>query len=141
MKIKKSVYEQILEFCPIVPPETGGIIGSHSTVIDTVAFDDCNNTMQAAVYVPDVVRLNRVLAQWQENNIHFFGMFHSHLKDQETLSGDDIEYIKSVFLNLPHTITGLYFPIVIPNSHILSYKVIIQNHNIIITSDKIYLVP
>lgn len=141
MKIKKSIYEQILKFCPVVPPETGGIIGSHSTVVDTVAFDDCIKIMQSAVYIPDIARLNRVLYKWQKNKISFCGMFHSHMKDQETLSSDDIEYIKSIFFSLPHTISKLYFPIVIPNSHIIPYKAINQNHNIIITSDKIDLVP
>lgn len=141
MKIKESVYEQILSFCPLVPPETGGIIGSYSNIVDTVAFDSCNKILKAAVYVPNVIKLNNILSEWQKDKISFCGMFHSHVKGQETLSKEDKEYIQTIFSCLPLTITKLYFPIVIPKSHIISYKAINQNHSIKIMSDTIDLVP
>lgn len=141
MKIKESIYKQILSFCPLVPPETGGIIGSSSSVIDTVAFDNCNKILDAAVYVPDVIRLNTVLSDWQKKNISFCGLFHSHIKGQERLSKDDVEYIHTIFSCIPQTITKLYFPIVIPQAYIIPYKAVNQKHSIEILSDIIDLVP
>ena len=129
MIIKESVYKQIISYCPLVPPETGGIIGSSSTFIDTV------------VYVPDVRRLNAILSSWQKDKISFCGLFHSHKKGQETLSKDDIEYIHTIYSCLPQTITNLYFPIVIPQTKIFPYKAINQKHSIEIISDRIDLVP
>lgn len=86
-------------------------------------------------------RLNCILSEWQKDNILFCGLFHSHIKGQETLSKDDIEYIQTIFSCLPLTITELYFPIVISKSHIISYQAVNQNHSIRIMSDTIDLVP
>lgn len=141
MIIKESIYKQILSFCPLVPPETGGIIGTSSTIVDTVAFDNCNKILEAAIYVPNVERLNTVLSNWKEENVSFCGLFHSHKNGQESLSKDDMEYIQTIFSCLPQTITELYFPIVISKSHIISYKAVNQNHSIRIMSDTIDIVP
>lgn len=43
--------------------------------------------------------------------------------------------------SMPENVTELYFPIVIPNSHLISYKAINQNHTILIVDDTIDLVP
>ena len=141
MKIKKVVYENILYDCPIVPPETGGILGGHPKMIDTVVFDAGNKILDSALYVPDVKKLNSVLVDWQREGIIFFGLFHSHPTGQETLSQDDIRYINAIMLSLPPTVSQLYFPIVIPKSHIIFYKAKNQNHNILITRDNIKIVP
>lgn len=141
MKIKKAIYEKILYSCPIVPPETGGILGGSPEMIDTVVFDAGEKRLDSAVYVPDVKKLNRILTDWQREGISFIGLFHSHLTGQETFSQDDIEYITMVMLSLPPTVSQLYFPIVIPKSHIIFYKAKNQNHNICITRDNIKIVP
>lgn len=140
MKIKKEVYEKILYSCPTVPPEIGGILGGRFEVIDTVVFDSSEIRLDSAVYVPDVNMLNNVLIEWQEDGISFHGLFHSHPSTQETLSQDDIEYITMIMHNLAQTVSQLYFPIVIPKSHIIFYKAINQNHNISITRDNIKIV-
>ena len=54
---------------------------------------------------------------------------------------DDIEYIQTIMFGLPDSISQLFFPIVIPNSHLISYKAINQNHSILIVDDTIDLVP
>ena len=141
MKIKKEVYEKILYSCPTVPPEIGGILGGSFGIIDTVVFDAGEKVLDSAVYVPDVNMLNNVLIEWQEDGISFYGLFHSHPSTQETLSQDDIEYITMIMHNLAQTVSQLYFPIVIPKSHIIFYKAINQNHNISITRDNIKIVP
>lgn len=141
MKIKREVYEKILYSCPRVPPEMGGILGGHSETIDTAVFDEGEMISESAVYIPNVNKLNNVLAHWKKEGISFYGLFHSHLLGQETLSQDDIEYINRIMLSLPRTVSLLYFPIVIPKSHIIFYKAKNQNHNISISRDKIKIVP
>ncbi len=140
MKIRRTIYNQIISFCPLVPPEVGGIIGSSGKVIDSVVFDIKYKEYNKAVYIPNTDNLNKIISQWNEDEIYFMGLFHSHPVGQETLSGDDIEYIKSIFNNMPESVKELYFPIVIPKSHICSYKAINQNHRIVIVDDKIDLV-
>ena len=141
MRIKRAVFHKLITSCPIVPPEVGGIIGSHSGIVDTVAFDTSNRIMKSAVYIPDVTYLNSKLEKWQQEGIAFYGLFHSHPRGQETLSKDDIEYIQTIMFSLPDTVSQLFFPIVIPNSHLISYKAINQNHSILIVDDTIDLVP
>ena len=141
MRIKKAVYDQILDYCPVVPPEVGGILGASTDAIDFVAFDVGSGEMKSATYIPNVVMLNQKLNEWQQNGISFRGLFHTHPKDQNTLSQDDIEYIEKIMFALHPIVSVLYFPIVIPQSHLISYKAINQNHSILIASDIIDLVP
>ena len=140
MKILRTIYSQIINFCPLVPPVVGGIIGSRENVIDSVVFDVKHKEYDKAVYIPDTDNLNNTISQWNENGICFMGVFHSHPVDQETLSSDDIEYIKSIFCSMPESITELYFPVVIPKSHICSYRLKNINHRIVIIDDKIDIV-
>ena len=141
MKIRRTRYNQILYYCPIVPPEVGGILGSKDAVIDSVAYDSKYREYEKAMYIPDVKHLNRVINQWCEHGISFVGLFHSHPTGQETLSEEDISYIARIFQYMPLSISELYFPIVIPKSHMISYKAINQNHRVIISNDRIDLVP
>lgn len=141
MKIRHTIYNQILYFCPNVPPEVGGIIGASNDVIDAVFFDSGLYQDRMAIYTPNVNRINKVIAQWKKDDIRFLGLFHSHPKFQEVLSSGDIEYIRSIMFSMPENVNELYFPIVIPNSHLISYKAINQNHTILIVDDTIDLVP
>ena len=141
MRIKRAVFQKLITSCPIVPPEVGGILGSHSGIVDTVVFDTGSRIMKSAVYIPDATYLNSELEKWHHEEISFCGLFHSHPRGQETLSKDDIEYIQTIMFSLPDTVSQLFFPIVIPNSHLISYKAINQNHSILIVDDTIDLVP
>lgn len=140
MKIKKAIYDKILNFCPSVPPEAGGIIGQQNGIIGFAEFDSRTVQRDSAVYVPNVEKLNSVIEKWNNLGIEFVGIFHSHPIDQETLSKDDIEYIKNVFENMPDSITELYFPIVIPKSHIVSFKAIKKNHGVCVENDIIKII-
>ena len=141
MRIKRSVYNKILDFCPVVPPEVGGILGATTDVIDSVTFDVGSREMNSATYEPNVEILNKQLNEWQQEGIAFCGLFHTHPKDQNSLSKDDIDYIETIMFSLYPLVSALYFPIVIPHSRLISYKAINQNHNILIVNDKIDLVP
>lgn len=137
MKINKEIYDEILKYTPVVPPETGGIIGQQNGIIGFAEFDSGTVKGDCAVYIPNVEKLNSVIEKWNRWGIEFVGMFHCHPIGQETLSKDDIEYIHSVFDSMPDSVTELYFPIVIPKSHIIAYKAIRKNHRIIIEKDNI----
>lgn len=137
MKIQKEIYNKILYLCQVVPPEIGGIIGQQNGIIGFAEFDSGTVKSDCAVYIPNVKKLNSVIEKWNRWGIEFVGMFHSHPIGQETLSMDDIEYIHSVFDSMPDSVTELYFPIVIPKSHIIAYKAIRKNHSILIEKDNI----
>ena len=109
-------------------------------IIDSGKYYRIYKEYDKAVYIPDTDNLNNTISQWNENGICFMGVFHSHPVDQETLSSDDIEYIKSIFCSMPESITELYFPVVIPKSHICSYRLKNINHRIVIIDDKIDIV-
>lgn len=66
-------------------------------------------------------------------------MFHSHPIGQEILSRDDIEYIKTIFDSMPDSVMELYFPIVIPKSHIIAYKATRKNHRICFEKDSVVI--
>lgn len=138
MKIKKAIYDKILNFCPSVPPETGGILGRQNGVICFAEPDLGTPQNDRAVYIPNTEKLNSIIEECSKYGIEFAGIYHSHPIGQETLSNDDIAYINSVFENMPESITELYFPIVIPKSHITAYKAIKKKHEICIKEDSIY---
>ena len=139
MKIQKVIYDEILKYTPVVPPETGGIIGQQNGIICFADFDSGIVQSDCAVYIPNAEKLNSVIEKWNSSGIEFVGMFHSHPIGQETLSMDDIEYIHSVFDNMPDSVTELYLPIVIPKSHIIAYKAIRKNHGICIEKDSVII--
>ena len=139
MKINKEIYDEILKYTPVVPPETGGIIGQQNGIIGFAEFDSGSVQSDCAVYIPNVEKLNSVIEKWSSSSIEFVGMFHSHPIGQETLSKDDKEYIHSIFDSMPDSVTELYFPIVIPKSHIIAYKVIKENHRICIQKDSVVI--
>ena len=141
MRIKKAVYNKILDYCPVVPPEVGGILGASTDVIDLVAFDVGSREMNSATYEPNVNILNKQLNAWHQEGVTFCGLFHTHPMNQNTLSRDDVKYIERIMFSLHPMVSSLYFPIVIPHSHLISYKAINQNHSILIASDTIDLVP
>lgn len=108
---------------PVVPPETGGILGEQNGIITTVYFDFSSKEKSRAIYIPNVKQLNKIICKWACDDINFIGMFHSHLKHADTLSCDDIQYITSVMNNVPKQVEFLLFPIIIPQHKIVFYKV------------------
>lgn len=139
MKILSDVYDQIIQ-CPSVPPEKGGIIGVKNGVVCSCCFDNNLSQTNSAVYIPDVDFLNAKIREWEEKEITFGGIFHSHPKNQPELSADDIEYIKVIFQAMPTSIKTLYFPIVLPNVELVSFKAIYQEDAVHILEDKIKII-
>lgn len=125
---------------PAVPPETGGILGSIDDIICRVVFDTKNTYTESAIYVPDICLFNKCISKWAENSIEFGGIFHSHPYLQNYLSDADIEYIHKIMRELPESINKLYFPIVFPNSEIISFRAERSKNNIMIFNDNIVII-
>lgn len=142
MIVLKDVYEEILLKTSSHMPETGGIIGGQSEVITEVIFDNGKlNDGCKCRYTPDVNLMNKCIAEWIENGIDFYGMFHSHFYDVSTLSKGDISYIKMIMNSMPEEVNRLYFPIVIfPQKEIVSYLCIRDREGISIKEDSLSII-
>lgn len=138
MKIKHEIYEQLINM-PEVPPELGGILGCVDGIICDVFFDSQYSTMSSAIYKPNIVTLNKKIIEWQEVEIDFCGIFHSHPLKQTELSQCDIFYIRNIMNVMPLSIDILYFPIVIPRNNIYLNKTERANGSIIITKESIQI--
>ncbi len=137
MEMLDSVYRLILKKSPTVPPETGGIIGSVNGIIRYVYFDLSDGILSKALYIPNTIAINRQIDRWNQKGITFCGMFHSHVKAQETFSQSDIEYIQKIMVAVSNDIPMLYFMIVLPGEKIISYKARIIDNKVCISNEEI----
>ena len=140
MKIKKEIYSQIINRCPVVPPEVGGIIGMKNGVVSVVEFDFLNIIHDFAQYIPDTESINKTIRLWDKKGFDFCGMFHSHMYNQKTLSNEDKRYIEEIMRLMPEKTEVLYFPVIMPKQKIISYKAEKKNHSILILNDIIEIV-
>lgn len=138
MKITRSVYNEIINGCPRSPIEAGGILGAEHGVIMYAAFDSTGG--EYGKYAPNTDYLNCTISNWQGEQIDFAGIFHSHYPVGELLSGSDVEYIKTIMNALKNACSELYFPVVIPDKKIVSYKAEIIDGDVVIKKDKIILI-
>lgn len=123
--VLKEVLTKIDSLISGLPYEVGGIIGSHSGIcIDEVVVDTkrSKNTRLCS-YSPDVDFLNSQIELWQDKEIQFMGIFHTHLGGSKSLSHGDKKYINEIMKNMPKEIFSLYFPIyVLPQKEWICYK-------------------
>jgi len=141
MKIKSDVLEKIISLYPIVPPENGGVLGGINGVICEYYHDGFNDITDAAMYVPNVKLLNNVIDEWNKIGVEFVGLIHSHISDNESLSGGDKEYIREVFKVMPDTINMLFFPVMLPKyKTIIPYIAKRESGNIRFIKDEIHVV-
>ena len=139
MKIYKEIYNNLMTNYPSFPPEVGCIIGSQNGIIMTFIFDK-GIKVSANTYTPNTEFLNDTISQWQENEIDFAGLIHSHYKDIN-LSNSDIESINKIMFNMPQWLDTLYFPIVLPNfKYICCFKAFRQGNTIEITKENIEII-
>lgn len=138
MKIKRNVYKELLNSCPESPIEVGGILGSEKGIITNFILDKGKN--EYGKYTPDVNFINKMICLWNIQGVDFTGMFHSHFPSGKNLSYADKEYIKVIMSSIGDNYSFLYFPIVIPKKETISYKAELKNKEVIISSDKIYII-
>lgn len=125
MRIEKSIIAVINNSVTDFPVETGGILGSHDgNVIDKVVMDiPAEELEKTCSYSPNVDFLNQNIRSWQEQNISFMGIFHTHFMSVKTLSCGDKKYITEIMNAMPDDITCLYFPVfVLPDRILVCYK-------------------
>ena len=130
MRISKSVIEIINNTISNQPYEMGGILGSHDNkLIDEVIIDVPNHTnIRPCSYFPNVDFLNQSIESWQDSEIYFIGIFHTHFGGAKNLSRGDKKYISAIMDAMPPQINYLYFPIfVLPNRELVCYKAIRLN--------------
>ncbi len=139
MKIKNKIIDFLNENINDNVFETGGCFGSSDGVtIDRVVLDICHNEFKKPYsYSPNVDYLNDKIKEWQNDNISFMGIFHTHLANANTLSVDDTEYIMQIMSAMPDVIEYLFFPIyVLPKKELICYRAVKYNDSIIIEFDE-----
>ncbi|MCM1500840.1 MAG: hypothetical protein NC124_20470 [Clostridium sp.] len=112
MIISNEILSQILECMPLVPPETGGIIGGKNGQICLWEYD-AGYPEKGCAYRPDVTFLNKIIEEWVNQGYSFMGIFHVHFGGSKELSDGDKRYIEKIMKAMPPYITQLYFPVVV----------------------------
>lgn len=120
------------------PPEVGGILGMKDGVICTFYLDNCDVQTDRYAYVPDIPRLNAVIAQWAGEGIRFAGMFHSHPDSQHRLSAADRAYIQRIMELMPASITALHFPLILPGTGMIGHLAKRLDGVVVIEPEKIH---
>lgn len=134
----KTVYESLLNKTPLLPPETGGIIGGQRGIITEVYFDKQNDLLTApSIYIPNINVINQIIADWDKKNVDFCGIFHTHYSHDQEISLGDRRYIKKIMCAMPLQIRYLYFPIILPQKTIIGYRASRCKSNVHIACDKI----
>ncbi len=116
MIIHKVILDYIVNNVSKFPPEMGGILGSKNKIICQVELDKGIENNLLCNYTPDVDKLNGVLEKWQQADILFAGIFHTHFHGVRTLSDEDKKYINAILNAMPESLDSLYFPIVLPET-------------------------
>jgi hypothetical protein len=121
--------------------EQGFLLGCENGMITEISkAENYAETYDKYSFTPDIIKCNRQISAWLENDIIFSGILHTHCCNVDYLSEYDKEYIRKVFKSMPDDITTLYFPILVfPDKRIISYyskryydEVIIVGDNIVI---------
>ena len=106
----KEVYNQILDTIAVQPPETGGVLGRKNGIICKYFYDG-NADINQYEYVPNVEKINTILAQWLKDDIEFAGIIHSHPEDVNELSYADIHYARKILQE--NSLEYVIFPLVV----------------------------
>lgn len=115
-------------------------MGGKNSVIDTVFFDKGRNSVEGIKYIPNIDLINKCIQEWLYEDIEFLGIFHTHLRIWESLSNEDIRYIKKIMLLMPESIKYLFFPIVFPGEYVKSYRAEKRSQKIYIIEDYIKII-
>ena len=110
--IDKGVYEDMIKFIAVRPPESGGMLGGTGRSINRFHFDEFAYT-DSNSYVPDTRTLNRIIQSWQNEGMRFMGIVHSHDQHPRLLSTDDLAFARSILRVNGAAISRVYFFIVI----------------------------
>ena len=101
--------------------ETGGFLGLYNNAIVEYLFDEGMETSGACTYRPNVIMFNEFIKMCSQKGIEKYGILHTHLNEEGTLSNDDRVFIKNIF-EVNNRIVEMYFPVVIPGKTMRIYK-------------------
>lgn len=127
MRITRKVYDEIVcFFSDYCDTEQGGMLGSSTGMKIDIFVPDINPFKRTGnIYKPNVEVLNLHLEKWDNTNILFCGMIHSHLTNTPKLSLADEHYIRKI-LGALQINRMLWFPIVLymkEGIEIVPYKI------------------
>ena len=137
MKITQKAIAVIRSSVTNLSFETGGIMGSQDGLLVTdIIMDDPTHNKYRCCYAPNVNFLNQCIADWNQQNKYFMGMFHTHFFNVTTLSGEDIRYINAIMNAMPKEVDRLFFPIyTLPKHEMICYKATRESNRISIETD------
>lgn len=140
VKILNDVYYHILFDTPMLPPETGGILGSENCVITKYFQDIESDNCRMGHYVPSIAVLNKQIKIWYEQNIIFCGIYHTHYEGDNHLSGGDMVYITKILEQFRSYTDNLLFPLVFPQTEIIFYRVKLQGNDMQIIQEDLQII-
>lgn len=121
MKISNEILTDVLKHMPVIPPETGGIIGGIEDRVCIWEYD-AGCPITGCAYSPNVNYLNKVIEKWIDTGYEFMGILHVHFGGSKLLSDGDKNYIDKIMKAMPDSIKKLYFPLVVhPERKMISY--------------------
>lgn len=140
VRIREAIYYKILFDTPILPPETGGILGSENCIITSYMPDKGVYNGKIGQYVPTISILNKQIQEWYDQNIMFCGIYHTHYEGDIRLSGGDILYIESILRQFQPYVDSLLFPLVFPKKEIIFYSAKLQEGHINVIDEEILII-
>lgn len=127
MNICKSTYISIINTIGTLPPEKGGIIGGSDHQVYAFFYDEAAFT-NTKTYYPSENVINNILDKWDNEDVKFLGVIHSHRCGLSNLSQQDIIFARAIIASNPDHFKQVYFPIVMSSfdsrhSEILPYVI------------------
>lgn len=140
MRINRTLYEKMFSEVRNTFPELGGILGGTSGIITQLYLDNGVENEKQCCYVPNTSALNEVIQAWSENEIEFYGLFHTHCYGSGVLSEGDKKYVKAIMESMPKSVKKLYFPVIVfPQKEVVAYEASLAKGQLIIKEEKIIL--
>ena len=107
--IKKNIINEIINTIGKNKIELGGILGLKDNCIVSFYFD--KKLIYKKQYIPNVIKINKIIKKWYKEDIMFIGFIHSHANGYNKPSKDDYIYAKKL-IDTNKFLEYLIFPIV-----------------------------
>lgn len=106
-----EVYDEICKTIGCRRPEYGGLLGSSDGVHIDHYYFDATSERSAGVYMMDIPACNKVIHEWNDNDIELMGVIHSHPNRVTRPSHGDLLMAKNIIESI--NVHGRFFtPIV-----------------------------
>lgn len=112
LTIDSVTYEAMIKAIAGRPPESGGVLGGTSRIVNRFYFDEFAQ-VDLNSYTPDIKTLNHVIESWRNEGLDFMGIVHSHDQHPRLLSTDDIAFAHSILQANADILPRVYFVLII----------------------------